>query len=102
MNLDRDALAVVPHRDEVLLRDDVDPDLVHRLVSLEVVRCIHKYFICKNEVSLAKSKRVLTEYFVKSWDELNPFEVKLLRLAIEHPQLLTVVLYTADIGIRSK
>lgn len=43
--LNRDALAVVPDLDRVLLRYDLDLDHVHGLVILEVVSGIHQDLI---------------------------------------------------------
>ena len=54
--LDRDARAVVPDADQVLLLVNLDLDHAHLVVPLKIVRRIHQDFVCKQSGTEAKSE----------------------------------------------
>lgn len=96
--LNRDALAVVPDLDRVVLRYDLYLDHVHGLVILKVISGIHQDLICDKEGSAHYS---LTEYLVQPGNILDLPIHDLLLFLVEHPQVLLVHLDTADVGVRS-
>ena len=53
-------------------------------------------------MALFEAQERLTEDFVEAWNVLDLSEVKLLRCLVEHPELLSIVLYTADISVWSE
>ena len=116
VDLNRDTLAVVPDRDQVAIRVNLDLYHGHAWVPLEVVGRIYKYLIYRQVDQLLVSAKIefatingffegserLTEDFVETWDVLDLSEVKLLRCLVEHPKLLSIVFYTADVSVWSE
>lgn len=51
---------------------------------------------------MAQEPRILTKNLVKTGDILNSLELKLRGLLIEHPKLLAIVLYAANVCVWPK
>ena len=53
-------------------------------------------------MALLEARKRLTEDFVEAWNVLDLSEVKFLCCLVEHPELLSIVLDTADVGVWSE
>ena len=83
----RDALAVVQDRDQVLLGVYLHLYQIHSLVPLKVIRGVHEY---------------LVEDLVESRDVLDHSLTEFRARPVVDPKHLPIVLYTSNVSVRSK